>query len=235
MGPSGVEASSKEQDITMASVTAASTAASIADSLEEQIVLGRVYPRERLLEDELMARFDAKRHVVRAAFQLLEGRGLVERRPNVGVAVKSFSDAEVEQLYELRMLLESNAAQLIQLPVSDEALRPIVEARDEHRAAVESRDLPAIVQANDRFHREIFSLTNNPYLTDVIRRHAQMASPIRFLNVSSPEKMQRSMAEHDLIVEALRGQDSLELARLCRDHLLPSRNFYLNQKASSSA
>ncbi len=217
----------------MARATAATTAAAIADAVEEDVVLGRLYPRERLVEDELMARFEAKRHVVRAALQLLETRGLAERRPNVGVAVKSFSAAEVGQLYELRTLLESNAARLIKLPVDADALRPVIQARDEHRTAVGNRDLPAIVRANDVFHREIYKLTGNAILAGAIRHYAQMASPIRFLNVSSPEKMERSMAEHDLIVEALQGTDSEELARLCREHLIPSRDYYLEKSTTS--
>lgn len=213
--------------------TAASAAAAIADALEEDIVLGRLFPGVRLVEDELMARFEAKRHVVRAALQLLETRGLAERRPNVGVAVKSFSGAEVEQLYELRALLESNAAQLIKLPVHPDALRPVTEARDEHRRAVQNHDLPGIVRANDLFHREVYNLTENQILAGAIRHYAQMASPIRFLNVTSPEKLHRSMAEHDLIVDALQGDDSEELARLCREHLMPTRDYYLQQRTFS--
>lgn len=217
----------------MTRATAATTAAAIADAVEEDVVLGRLYPRERLVEDELMTRFDAKRHAVRAALQILQTRGLAERRPNVGVAVKSFSNAEVKQLFELRVLLESNAARLIKLPVRPDALRPVTEARDEHRAAVGNRDLPAIVKANDMFHREIYNLSENSILADAIRHYAQMASPIRFLNVASAEKMARSMAEHDLILKALQGTDPEELARLCSEHLIPSRDYYIKQNTGS--
>ena len=53
----------------------------VVSSLEEDIVLGRLHPRERLIEDELMRRFAAKRHVVRRALEDLQQMGVVERVP----------------------------------------------------------------------------------------------------------------------------------------------------------
>lgn len=215
----------------MVRAVAAAEAVEVAGQLEEDIVLGRLHPRERLVEDELMVRFDAKRHVVRAALQHLEHRGLAERRPNFGVTVKEFSPQEVENLYELRILLESNAARLIPLPVSTEDLEPVRQAMEAHRQAVAGHDLPAIVRANDAFHQEVFTLCGNPMLAGAIRQYALMAAPIRFLNVSSPQKMERSMAEHRLIVEALTQTDPDRLASLCRDHLVPSREHYFELAA----
>jgi DNA-binding GntR family transcriptional regulator len=49
----------------------------LVSSLEEDIVLGRLHPRERLIEDELMRRFAAKRHVVRRALADLQQMGIV--------------------------------------------------------------------------------------------------------------------------------------------------------------
>lgn len=215
----------------MVRASALSTATSISDVLREDIVLGRLYPCERLIEDDLMARFNAKRHVIRTSLQMLVQQGLADKTPDVGVAVKSFTREDVEDLYETRILLESNAVRLISLPVSDQDLLAVSRACDEHRRAVERGDQPAIVESNDRFHSEIFLLTGNRILAETIRLLAQKASPIRFLNVSSDEKMQRSAAEHDQIVAALRGTNIDLLADLCREHLLPTQEHYLQTLA----
>ena len=82
----------------------------IARQLEEDIVIGRLHPRERLVEDDLMARFEVKRHVVREALATLDRMGLVERRRNVGALVRFFSSQQVQELYALRSLLEVEAA-----------------------------------------------------------------------------------------------------------------------------
>ena len=63
------------------------TVGHIVDTLEEDIVLGYLNPRERLTEDNLRERFSATRHMVRQALATLEKRGLADRRKNRGVTV----------------------------------------------------------------------------------------------------------------------------------------------------
>ena len=53
-------------------------------------MLGRLHPRERLIEDELMRRFGVKRHVVRRGLADLERMGVVERVPNRGAMVRAY-------------------------------------------------------------------------------------------------------------------------------------------------
>jgi len=58
----------------------------VANALEEEIVLGWLQPRERLIEEDIASRFEVKRHVVREAIAELERMGLVERVQNKGAA-----------------------------------------------------------------------------------------------------------------------------------------------------
>jgi DNA-binding GntR family transcriptional regulator len=85
----------------------------IVSALEEDIVFRRAHPRERLIEDELIARFATKRHLVRQAFVGLERMGLVDRIPNRGAMVRVYSADQVRQLYFVRDLLETQAARLL--------------------------------------------------------------------------------------------------------------------------
>src|SRR5271170_6052936 len=94
----------------------------VVSSLEKDIVLGRLHPRERLIEDELMRRFGAKRHVVRRGLADLEQMGIVERVPNRGAMVRAYREDEIQQLYVLRNLLEGHAALLIPMPLRERDL-----------------------------------------------------------------------------------------------------------------
>jgi DNA-binding transcriptional regulator YhcF (GntR family) len=85
----------------------------IVQRLEEDIGLGRLRPRERLVEEELALRFGAKRHEVRQALAELDGMGIIVRRRNKGASVRDFSLQEVENIYAVRELLEGNAAEII--------------------------------------------------------------------------------------------------------------------------
>lgn len=206
---------------------AAGLAERIARELEEDIAMGLLHPRERLVEDALMDRFDVKRHVVRAALTALEGRGAVERRANVGALVRSFSEAEVLELYAVRELLEVACARAIELPVRAGSLEAVEVALEEHAQAVRGRDHRAALRANVRFHEALFGLAPNQVLVDDVRRHARMATPIRSITVTDTALLERAEDEHRAMVHALRKGDVDALVQTCVQHLHPSRDAYL--------
>ncbi|MBV6273378.1 GntR family transcriptional regulator [Alcaligenaceae bacterium CGII-47] len=118
------------------------------EALEEDIVLGYLYPRERLIEDDLRARFNLKRHVVRQVLKGLEQMGLVERKKNIGALVRSYTEEEVRDLYQTREILETSCASLIPTPVSSETLDELKRIQRTHDEAVKLTDLKAVFRSN---------------------------------------------------------------------------------------
>jgi DNA-binding GntR family transcriptional regulator len=203
------------------------TMRSVADELEEQIVLGVLHPRERLVEDDLCERFNLKRHVARQVLVEVERRGLVERRKNVGALVKSYTTREVTELYALRELLEADAARRIAFPVSDEALATLSAIQAEHDEAALTGDLRRVFRANMAFHRAFFALSESEVLTEAIREYERRTHAIRSVSIVFPQYLEKSRAEHHQIIEALRNGNREWLIQLCREHLVPSRDAYL--------
>ena len=107
----------------------------IVRSLEVDIVLGRLFPRERLIEEQLATRFKTSRHVVRQALLELEIAGLITRKTNTGATICEYSTEEVEQLYQTREILEQQAAMLIELPVDKSYLRKLNNIYEKHAQA----------------------------------------------------------------------------------------------------
>lgn len=201
-------------------------AAAVA-ALEEDIVFGRLHPRERLTEDELMARFDMKRHAVRQVLVELELLGVVERKRNVGAVVRAFSAREVLELYALREVLEVHAASLMPLPVPPARLEALTAVQREHDAAVAEGDARRVFRSNQRFHREFFGLLDNAVLGQAIEEYARRTHPIRFGSLAAANYRERARQEHWAMIHALRDGDRTALMTLCREHLLPSRDAYL--------
>lgn len=201
-------------------------AAAVA-ALEEDIVFGRLHPRERLTEDELMARFDMKRHAVRQVLVELELLGVVERKRNVGAVVRAFSAREVMELYALREVLEVHAASLMPLPVPQARLAALIAVQREHDAAVAEGDARRVFRSNQRFHREFFGLLDNTVLGQAIEEYARRTHPIRFGSLAAANYRERARQEHWAMIHALRDGDRATLMAVCRDHLLPSRDAYL--------
>lgn len=199
----------------------------IATTLEEDIILGVVHPRQRLVEDELMVRFDVKRHVVRDVLARLEQMGLIERRRNVGALVRGFDDQEVVDLYDLRVLLECEAMRRMPLPVLAADLDFLKQIQTEHDDAVARDDLRGIFRSNQAFHERLYGLCGNQVLAQAIQEYARRTHAIRFGALSTPEEQQRSTHEHHLILRALEEGQRDALIELTHSHLLPSRDRYL--------
>jgi DNA-binding GntR family transcriptional regulator len=195
--------------------------------LEEEIVLGFLHPRERLVEDELLERFGLKRHVVRQVLVELERMGLVERKRNIGALVKAYTAKEVEDLYAVRELLECQCVRLIKFPLPQSALDALTATQQLHDEMVQSGNLRGAFRANMRFHELLFGLSDNPVLVAAIRDHAQRAHSVRSSSLVVADQLERARREHWSIIEALRDQDVEKLVHLCSEHLKPSRDNYI--------
>lgn len=199
----------------------------VAAMLEEEIVLGWLMPRERLVEEDLAERLCVKRHVVREALADLERVGLVERIPNRGAVVRLLDPLEVRQIYSVREALETLAAQQIPLPAPASVLEPLRALQQRHAAAVESGDARAAFRANMQFHETLFGACGNPHLVELIQGLAQKVHGARSITAASPEHLQLARDEHAAMVDALAAGDRDRLVALCRQHLGPSRDAYI--------
>jgi DNA-binding GntR family transcriptional regulator len=203
------------------------TADIIAASLEEEIVLGRRHPRERLVEQDLCDRFNTHRGDVRLALFELEKKGLIERIPNRGAIVRDLTPKEVMEIYAVREELEVMAARILPFPVAASDLAKLDELQKKHSAAVDSGDMLTVYRTNLQFHQTIFGLCGNACLIETIERLAQKVSGIRAYANAFPEALDRVRRDHVEIVDALRASRRDELIDLTRRHLKPSPAAYI--------
>lgn len=201
----------------------------VVKELEEDIILGRIYPRERLVEEQLAERFSIKRHVVRQALSALETSGLVARSAGKGVVVVEYSAEEVDELYTLRGMLETEAAKMIPHPVAKEQLAKIESLANTYANAVKQLDMQMVIRANKQFHETIYELCGNRFLTLTINKMAQRSNLVRFSSSTDAGHLVRARDEHFAIVEALKSDDREKLAALCLEHLQPSRQHYIER------
>lgn len=198
----------------------------IVRRLEEDIVLGRLRPRQRLLEEQLANHFDAKRHVVRRALSELESMGMVIHQPNRGAAVRDFTATEVEQIYRVRELLEREAALLMPLPASPEVVANLKDIHARHSAAVERYDARTVFRENLAFHRQLFAACGNPHLAEMIELLAYRSHAIRFYSIADRELLKKMRDEHGEMIDSMERGDRDRLVVLVSGHIRPSKEAY---------
>ncbi len=206
----------------------------IVRALEVDIVLGRLYPRERLVEEQLAKRFDTTRHVVRQALSELEMAGLLVHEANKGTSVCEYSADEVNQLYQMREFIEHQAAMLIPLPIPPAGVLQLKEICEIHADAIDRSDMMKVVAANKEFHQVLYRMCGNVFLADVIDEMAKKSNLVRFTSGTDLNRLRQARDEHFQILEALKNEDNLVLAELCVKHLQPSRLMYLEKRGHLS-
>ena len=199
----------------------------VVASLQEDIVLGRLAPGARLVEEDLAERFQTKRHVLREAFVELERFGLIERRPNRGASVRQLTLEDVNQIYAVREILERAAAAQIVFPLEKNVYPRIEAAQRRHDAAVEAGDAKAVFRANFEFHDALFAACGNPYLAAAIDDFRRKTQVVWSYAIVKPEYFRNAQREHRTMLKALRDGDRKRLIELCAAHLDISRQAYL--------
>jgi DNA-binding GntR family transcriptional regulator len=199
----------------------------IAATLEEDIVMGRRHPRERLIEQDLCVRFNTHRGDVRLALFDLEKKGIIQRIPNRGALVRDLSPKDVTEIYAVREELEVMAVRILPLPVAAGDLDALNKLQRAHSAAVDAGDLLDVFHSNLRFHEALYGLCGNTCLIDTIELLAQRVYGIRSYANAFPETLDRARRDHVDMLKALRAARRDDLIALTRRHLKPSPEAYI--------
>lgn len=202
------------------------TAEKVKAILRREIIFGQRPPGARLPEQEIAEAHGVGRHVVRSILADLERMGLVQRRPNRGAVVTDYSRDEIDQLYEMRDILQREAVARIPLPVPRSRIAALGEWNHLFRSRIAGGDLEGAVEANNGFHRALFGLCGNRFLSRSIEDHWQRAAAIHSYAIGRPEMAETSVRQHAAMIDALQAQDRDLLARLCAEHMQPALAAY---------
>lgn len=209
----------------------------VYEILQLDLMLGRLHLRERLVEDDLILRFNATRHAVRRALDELQKEGLVLRQPNRGVRVRDYSYEEVENLYEIRDALETQAASRLKLPADPEFISRLKDLAGAHAEASKAQRYVDVFRLNNAFHEELYSGAGNPELSAAIKHYSMMTQPIRSRGFADDRLRQIAIREHWEMIDAIERGERKRLVKLCREHIRWPKEFYLqaNSPADTSA
>jgi len=187
----------------------------VREDLLEHILKGDIKPGDRISEPDVASRLQVSRVPVREALRELESSGLVVSRKHAGVFVRAIEAGEVQDLYEIRSLLDSFAgakAALLAPPVRDELTRTLNASIAVMRTAHEQTHLADYYSENLHFHWLIVQAAHNEQLSRTYQEVVQKLHLARLQSLSHVSGMQTSIAEHQNITQAI-SQGDADLAK----------------------
>jgi DNA-binding GntR family transcriptional regulator len=199
----------------------------LIDQLENMILTGMFQPRERLVELKLSEELGVSRFWVRDAFKILETKGLIEVIPYKGAVVCDLDEYEIENIFEVRVELESLATRKAAKNTQMSDIKYLKRVTKKFEESAKNGDLGEMITANEDFHNYIYELSQNPTLVQVIHQLKALSHIQRYHAWASPDVIQRIRKEHLLFIEAIENKDLELLDDLARRHISYSKDTYL--------
>ncbi len=188
----------------------------IADALRVGIDRGDPPPGAPLRQEALAARFGVSRLPVRDALRRLEAEGLVVVHPNRGAYVARFSAAEVQEIYELRRLLEGD---LLARAVPSMGARDLGEVEAALLAAERGADGPRWSELDELFHAALYTPAGRPRQLGIVSGLRGAVRRYQAGHAALPEQTATWLHDHRAIFAACRAEDVAAARRALDDHL----------------
>lgn len=188
--------------------------------LKSSVLSGRFDPGERLTEEHIAKKLKVSRTPVREALHKLESEGLIKPRKKRGFIASRDSKEEVEELLELRAILEGYALRLISERVSEETLEQLNGLIDNAEEALRRNRINEVFKWNTEFHDTLHEL-----VSDRDRLHGLIVNMRKYVlryrrdTLSNPEGVKRTIDGHRKIILALRLRDPVLCEYIMREHI----------------
>ncbi|MCL6654767.1 FadR/GntR family transcriptional regulator [Agrobacterium rubi] len=203
-------------DVAGGSAVAATVRALVAMIGEGRWPKGTMLPPQR----ELAKLLEISRATLREAISVLLTTGEIKARDNGrGFTIADAADRaegafwphaarySLGEVYQLRHVVESYAAQLAAMSRNDANLAELRQALEAFRGAAVSGDLMAYAEADFEFHRHILAISGNRLLIDMHRTFAGVMLESQRLPALRPGDLWPAIKEHELILEAIERGD----------------------------
>lgn len=198
----------------------------VAQALRGALVAGEMRPGVVYSAPVLAAQFGVSATPVREAMLDLAKEGLVEAVRNKGFRVTEMSERDLDEIMELRQLIEVPTVCRLagQVPAPElELLRPLAR---EIVSAAERGDLLTYVNADLRFHLELLGLAGNARLVEVVRDLRARARLYGLRGLADKGQLAHSAREHLDLLDALVQGDASAVERLLRHHIQHVRGIW---------
>ena len=198
----------------------------VFDTIHAAIMSGELPAGTQLKVRDLAQQVGTSVMPVREAIRRLEESGLAVREPHKGAVVKSLTMDELVQIYEVRILLEAEAARLGAAAITDDDCRVLLDLRDRLHRAVDEGSVLDTLEYDEKLLGVLYAASGNGVLVEAIRGLWQRC---RAYKIRGAQRA-RDLADRSLwsfqprIVAAALDRDGETAAAITRESLVSARD-----------
>jgi DNA-binding GntR family transcriptional regulator len=202
----------------------------VAESLRAALVSGRMVPGTTYSIPALAEQFGVSATPVREAMLDLVNEGIMSAVPNKGFRVVELSDAELDQITELRRLLEVPTVGDLAGAIDRAAVRRLRSLADAVGDAARRGDVVGYVEADRELHLALLAEAGNPRLVEMVGRLRDQSRLYGLEQLAAEGVLVDSAAEHMRLIDALESGDRRAAERVMAHHLDHVRGIWASRR-----
>ena len=191
----------------------------VFNTLRQAILTGELKPGERLMEIHLANKLGVSRTPIREAIRKLELEGLVTMIPRRGAEVAQITEKSMNDVLEVRRAMDALCVELACDRITTEELQELKKACDNFEAAVKTKDVKQIAQADVALHDIIVEATGNQRLIQLVNNLSEQMYRYRMEYLKDERTHKTLIEEHDAIRRALKKHDKVKAGAAIRVHI----------------
>lgn len=202
----------------------------VAESLRAALVSGRMVPGTTYSVPALADQFGVSATPVREAMLDLVNEGIMSAVPNKGFRVVELSDAELDQITELRRLLEVPTVGDLAGSIDRAAVRRLRSLADAVSDAARRGDVVGYVEADRELHLALLAEAGNPRLVEMVGRLRDQSRLYGLEQLAADGVLVDSAVEHMRLIDALESGDRRAAERVMAHHLDHVRGIWASRR-----
>ncbi len=187
--------------------------------IRARLVGGHYSPGAQLKEEPLARELGLSRTPVRSALKRLVEDGLASADKTQGVCASEWTEFDIDETFQLRMLMEPYAASLAALRGGEELSFQLHASNRSMRIAIEANDIEAIQTANKEFHNALIEASGSPRLRGILKTMIDMPIIVRSFHLSSKTEHWQSLHHHEELTLAVDAHDGDLAKQVMQLHL----------------
>jgi len=185
--------------------------------LQDKITTLELAPGEAINDQALADELKMELTPIREALKLLAHDGLVIIQPR-GIYVVDVSLPDLEQLSELRLILESYSAQLAAQRAQPDDIA-VLDALCQEQAGIPADEARRLFEVDHKFHQAVAQASHNRYLASVLESFFGLSQRLWYLVLPHLEFLPAAVEMHLDMVEAIKAGDESGAAEIMHTHI----------------
>lgn len=202
----------------------------VAESLRAALVSGRMAPGTTYSIPALAEQFGVSATPVREAMLDLVNEGIVAPVPNKGFRVVELTDAELDQITELRRLLEVPTVGALAGAIDRSSIKRLRSLASAVSDAARRGDVVAYVEADRELHLALLAGAGNPRLVEIVGRLRDQSRLYGLEQLAAEGVLVDSANEHMQLIDALESGDRRAAERVMAHHLDHVRGIWASRR-----